>query len=366
MHARIAPSSLATTVVCAAHVQMAEPYRDAPPTPETLEGDAAHHVAMAYANGNELPAGAPTPQGVPVDADMVAGAQLWRDTVGLYGYTELPVAIPRIHPTECAGTPDWWRHDPIENVLRVWDYKYGHLFVDAFENYQLIAYACGLLDFLGLSDLHTTVELGIVQPRSYHKDGPVRRWRIMGHELRGYVNRAAFAAHEALAPNPTARAGAHCEFCPGRHECRTLQNAANSVADFMGTMDRVNLPPAALAAELTILDNAATLLEARRTGLQAQATAMIRRGERVPGFALEAAAGRLKWKVPPEEVAQFADLLGVNVRKPLDILTPTQAIAAGLDAAVINAQYAERPPGAMKLVPESTTQARKVFGANAT
>jgi hypothetical protein len=363
-HARIAPSALAIIVECAAHVQMAEPYRDAPPTPESLEGDAGHHVAASYANGSELASGASTPQGVPVDEDMIAGARLWRDTVGLYGMTELPVVIERIHLTECAGTPDWWRWDPIEGVLRVWDYKYGHLFVEVFENWQLIAYAVGLLDTLKLDDQITRVEMGIVQPRSYHKDGPVRRWSVMGHELRALVNRAHRAAEEALGENPTAKTGSHCEFCPGRHDCRTLQNAAMSVVDFSGTMDRVNLPAPAVAAELTILDAAAALLEARRTGLQQQAMAMIRRGERVPGFALEAPAGRLKWTATPDEVAQLGDVLGIQLRKPLDVLTPTQAIAAGLDAAVINGQYADRPKGALKLVTDTTTQARKVFGAN--
>lgn len=345
---------------------MSEPYLDAPPTPESLEGDAAHWLSGEHVNGREHPPGTMTPQGVPADADMAAGARLWADTVGLYGMVEIPVPIVRVHPTECAGTPDWWRYDPIERILRVWDYKYGHLFVEVFENWQLMAYAGGLLDLLGLRDEETTLELGIVQPRSYHPEGPVRRWRIRATELRGHINRAEAAAHEALSPHPTARTGTHCEFCPGRADCRTLQNAAASVADFLGTMERVNMPAPALAAELTILDSAAALLEARRTGLQQQAAAMIRRGERVPGFALEAQPGRMKWKCTAEEAAQLGDLMGVQLRKPLEVITPTQAIAAGLDAAVISGEYAERPKGTPKLVTDSTTQARKVFGANAT
>ncbi len=364
IHARVAPSGLAAIMSCRAYVQMSDPYRNDPPTPEQLEGDAAHWVIANGGGEGALAVGGMTPQGVPIDEDMIYGAQLWHMATGLYGFIELPVVIERIHPTQCFGTPDWWRYDPIDRKLRVWDYKYGYLYVDPFENWQLIAYAVGLIDTLGLDDQATMLELGIVQPRSYRNGGPVQKWEPRASDLRAYANQAHNASHEALAPDPVAKTGPHCEFCPGRHECRTLQNAAMSAADFAGTMERVNLPAPAVATELHVLDAALRLLNARRDGLGEQAMSMIRRGERVPGFAVEHPEGRLAWNRPPDEVFMLGDLVGVELRKPAEPITPTQA-KKKIDGAVIDG-YSSRPRGAAKLVTDTTTQARKVFGANAT
>jgi hypothetical protein len=367
-HARIAPSSLAIIVACHAHLQMAEPYKDDPPTPESLEGDAAHWVNLQWVTSHVMPAvGTFAPNGVPVDEDMQDGARLWRDTVGDYGHCETMVPIPRLHPTDCSGTPDFWRYDPIEEILWVWDYKYGHLFVDAFENWQEIAYLLGLLDFLGLDDTVVRIGMGVVQPRSYDASGTVRRWGpMLASDLRAYANRAKYAIDKSLQPNPEATAGTHCEFCPARHECKTLQHAAMAATMYTNAMDRVNLPPHAVATELRILDAAAALIDARRTGLQQQAEALIKSGKRVPGYVIEHAQGRLKWDKPLAEIFILGDMMGAELRKPQEAITPTQAVQRKLlDATLVNS-YASRAPGAAKLTAESSTAARKVFGANAT
>lgn len=365
-HARFAPSSLALIVACHAHLMMAEPYKNGPPTPESLEGDAAHWVNLQYVTTSAMPAvGTITPAGLAVDDDMQAAARLWFHVVGEYGISETMVPIQRLHPTLCYGTPDWWRYDPIEGVLRVADFKYGHLFVDAFENWQLMAYAIGLLDFLGLDDTAIRVELIVVQPRNYDREGPVRRWEIRGSDLRGYANRAVAAIELSTYEKPSATVGEHCNLCEGRHECKALQRAVMAGASYVSGTERVNMPPDAIGVELTILDQMADLLKARRTGLQEQAQALIKSGVRVPGYAIEHAVGRLKWVKPVTEVFTLGDLMQVNLRKEPEAITPTQAIALGLPAEMINGTFAERAAGAAKLVSESTTQTRKVFGANA-
>ncbi len=363
-HATIAPSSLARTVQCAFSVTASLPYLNEPATEEQQEGDAAHWVALQMSQGVTPRVGALAPNGVPVTDDMIDGGTIWADTVGPYGVAEVPVLIPRIHPTECWGTPDNRRWDGIDGVLRVFDYKFGHDFVEVFENWQTTAYASGILDTLeldGYDDQHVWVEHVIVQPRSYHADGPVRSWKERAIDLRARVNVAWSAAHAALAPNPEANTGPECIHCPARHECRTLQLAAGRIAEMMGRGERTNMPAAAVGVELTILDRAAELLDARRTGLKAQAEAMIRRGERVPGWAVEHGAGRLAWlpDAPVTELVGMGDVMGVDLRKPVALITPTQAKKL-IDATVIDA-YASRPKTAAKLVIDSTTAARKVF-----
>jgi hypothetical protein len=368
-HAVIAPSSLGAIVQCPAYVRMVAPYADAPRTPEQLEGDAGHWVALqAITTGEILPVGAMTPQGLPVDYEMAGGARLWAETLGGYGIAELPIACPSIHPTQCWGTPDWRRYDPIEGVIRVADYKFGHRFVEVFECWQLIAYLSGVLDEMnatGLQDQHLRFEAIIVQPRSYHRDGPVRRWTGMASDLRGLINIAAMAAEEALKANAPARTGPACLDCDARHECRALQEAALNYADsHVVTGNTVTaLPPDALGAELALLQHIAKMVDARVTGLQQQAVSLLSSGQRVPGYSLMEQRAREAWLEDPSTVAATAEVLGFNVRKPLEVMTPNQARATGVPADIV-AMYSHRPRGSMKLERDTTTQARKVFGAN--
>lgn len=365
IHASIAPSSLAMRVACHAFAQMAEPYKDDPPTPESLEGDAAHWVNAQLMITGVLPAlGLMTPQGIPVDEDMQDGALIWQGALGDCGQSEFPVVIERLDPTDCWGTPDWWRYDPLAGVLRVADYKYGHLYVDVYENWQLLAYTMGLMDTLGLDEKTTRIELTVVQPRNYRPEGPVRRWDFDAILLRNFTNRARFAIEKSRQANPEATVGTHCDFCPARHECHTLQKATMAAVTYSSSMDRVNMPPAAVAAELNILEAAAALIDARRTGLQAQAMALVKGGKLVPGWAIDHPLGRLAWTKTPPEIFMLGDLLGIDLRKEPAPITPTQAAKKGIDQAVIST-YAARPPGAAKLVQQDNTMARKIFGANA-
>jgi hypothetical protein len=119
----------------------------------------------------------------------------------------------------------------------------------------------------------------------------------------------------------------------------------------------------AIGGELRYLMRAAALLEARIEGLTQEATSLLRKGERVPHFALEASKGRLSWGVPLEEVFTLGEVLGVNLAKPLETLTPRQAIEAGIAEELIEV-YCQRSRGALKLVPADPQAIRKIFGGD--
>lgn len=366
-HAKIAPSALERIVACPGSVALSLPYEDLPPDEEAVEGNAAHWVLAELLAGTEHPVGTATPQGPLVDDEMIRGAHLFKRVVGdAVGVSEMPVPIERIHATECWGTPDWWHYDAEKRTLRVVDYKYGHKFVDAFENWQLMAYAIGIIDMLAAdTDLGLSVNLTVVQPRSYHPDGPIRQWPTMASELRAYANKAEAAAEEALRPNARTMTGTQCAHCDGRHDCKTLQAAVSSIVDYVGRAERVALGAPALAMELRYLDQANELLEARRTGLNAAGESMLRSGTVVPGYRMGQTRGATKWSAPLEEIAATLEALGhPSVRKPLALVTPTQAIQElGIDESVIKA-YSSFIPGRMRMEPEPVKQARKIFGAN--
>lgn len=380
-HAQISPSSLALTVACSAWIGLAKGLPPEPDTEESLEGNAADWVAKQYAAGNEVAYGTPVPLpgGFKVDYDMIHGARMWVKTLGYGAVSGVPVMCSRIHPTDCWGEPDGWRWDAIEGILRMPDYKYGFDIVEVYECWQLIAYASGLIDTLGLKDTDVTIEFIIVQPRAHHKDGPIRKWLVRADKIRHLITRAYNAAIHAvppadidIAPAP-AKSGPHCVHCPARVHCRTFQATVSNVLSLTSASDRVAMDEAAVGAQLTLVQEALGILEAQQTALRTQAEAYLRAGKRVMGWVMEPVGGRLEWlpTTTGDEIIALGDLMACNLRKAPGelnsrsgpIVTPTQAIKAGIDEAVIS-HYASRPKGALRLARESTATTRRIFGDN--
>lgn len=339
--------------------------------PAAREGTAAHFVFGELFFNRVVAEGQIAPNGVVITEEMLEGAELYVDTIdarlAAVGMdrsalmVERRVEIPRVHPQNW-GTPDTWFYDRERGSIPIFDFKFGHDFVDAFENWQLINYAAGIMDALkidGLSDQHTRIEMTVVQPRNYSARGSVRTWSVMAWELRGYVNRLRNAAEAAHSPNRVATPNDACEHCPGRHACQALEQSAYLAAEKAGDSTPLELKPAAAALELRYLQRAQKRLDARVSGLVETLTSQIKRGVPVPGFMLEATAGRETWNKPAPEVLALGQVLGVNVAKP-GLLTPKQAIKAGMPEAVV-AAYVERPTGGTKLVPVDGSDAARVF-----
>ena len=364
-HARVAPSSLARVVQCPGSLQLAEQFADLPESESAAEGTAAHWVVTQFVDGNVIGAGTIAPNGVVVDDEMIDGAWLFQESMDGPGMTETALRIPRIHPTECWGTPDYLRIvEGRPAILKLSDYKYGRLLIEVWENWQLIAYALGALDTFGLRDTEVICELTIVQPRCFHRDGPVRTWKVPATDLRALANRAEHAVAEALSDHATTRVGRECLFCPARHACKTLQATAFTIMDFDGLPERVDMDVDSMALELRMIHDARDRLKARATGLEAQIEGLLRAGRPVPFFKMENGRPSTKWIAPPDTIAMLGDMCGVNLRKPVAVLTPRQARLAGL-ADTASAAYSQQVPGAVKVMPDNTIKARKIFGHNA-
>lgn len=351
-------------------------------TEASREGTAAHEAAArwvssaARANGDPVYEGQIASNNVAFTAEMLDGAELYADDVsaimhqtGVYGGPylgiEQRIEIPRVH-AQCFGTPDLYLYDPKNNVLYLWDYKFGYERVEAFENWQLTCYAAGILDHMAkftpmlVDRIAETMQVvfRIVQPRAFHREGPVREWRVAYPELESRFEQLAAGALAALA-EPIQQTGAHCKYCPGRHACPAALDAGAKLYEAASVGLPVDLSIEAAATQLRIVTRARKHLEALESGFEQQIEQTIRSGKRVPGFKMEASQGRETWSTPVEEVFALGDMLGVDLRKPAAI-TPKQAIKKGLDEAVIKA-YATKTNGAMRVVPDDLTQARKVF-----
>lgn len=334
---------------------------------EARLGTAAHFYATEAVQGRFWPVGHVTPNGVPLDAEMIeAGAHFIAAAadIGLPLHVERHVTMhATLHP-ECEGTPDAYAVDHATHTLWILDYKYGHREVDPYLNAQLSAYFAGICEAEGLTrDMVKgwQVHFIIVQPRNYRGSGPVRRWSTLGYVAMHEVDRLQEAAYRAKDPEAHAVTGDHCRDCTGRHACEPLRRVGNHVLDIAGANIPHELPNEALALQLRLIKRGMARLEALKLGLEGQAMARIRAGQRVPGWAIEQGKGREKWTRPVAEVLALGELMGVNLAKPQEAITPNQARTAGVDASVIKA-YSVEPNGENKLVISDDSAAAKAFG----
>ncbi len=377
-HAPLAPSSAhiwGSAGGCPGSVQMQQLYPEAEDTPEAREGTAAHWYATEILQGRDVAAGAIAPNGEPITAEMVDCAQGLlvdvRDTLaahpGAILRVEQRVYMPIVHEQNW-GTPDVVLIDTAQRFIAVWDYKYGHRYVDPAGNLQLVDYAIGVLrEVVPCADWpNWRVSLNIAQPRNYHVSGPIREWRTDGGKLLDeYVPQLFEAAKAAMAPDAPTRSNDHCRDCSAVHACETAQRAGALSLDVAGRVTPVDLPPHAVGLELRLIDDAMRRLKARKTGLEEMALGLIRGGTSVPFFTTEYTTGRENWTVPAAEVIALGEIMGVaGLQKEPEAITPNQArIAfkkAGIDGTVIDA-YADRPRGALRLARVDDNAAKLAF-----
>lgn len=371
VHALLAPSAAARWVVCAGSVLM-EAMHPKPDTQDSREGEASHWAGSEMLSNRPVCVGLVAPNGVTLDEDMIEGAEMYVDHIDevlqRYGRTRADLVVerrtymPDIHK-ENHGTPDCWLYIAEHGMLFVFDYKYGHRFVEVFENWQIMDYANGVMTELGidgLADQHLTVNLTIVQPRSYHRDGPIRTWSTQAAMLRGHFDILKMAAERALQPGAPCTVNPECYDCAGRHNCEALQKAGYRGMHIAGSATPVDMSPAAVGIELSMLQDAARMIKARMTGLEEQVISFIKTGKSVPGHRMEDSAGREAWSKPVAEVVQLEALFGVKLRKDA-LITPKQAVKAGLPQDLV-AAYSHTPSRGMHLVADDGTKARKIFG----
>jgi hypothetical protein len=372
-HATLAPAAAHVGAgQCTGSVAMTGRVPPGEPSPAQMEGDAAHWVASQIFAGRPIREDQAAPNGVIVTAEMIEAVEAYVDDVSQVlgndshrAHLEERLAAAPGLPDNW-GTPDLWHFTPRGSggLLLVWDFKYGHRFVDAFENWQLINYVKLILELPEFADMaHRSIDvvMTVVQPRNYHPSGVIRRWDETAAGLQPWFDQIDERGEIALSPDATTDVGPACRDCAARHICPALHAAAETAMDVAGGLVSLELDETALGSELRMLKRSAAVLDARIAGLEEQAMATLRDGKRVPFFYMEQAAGREVWTKPVDEVLVLGELFGKNLAKPVTPVTPNQARKLGIDATVIS-QYSDRPKGAFKLVPEDTRNARRIFG----
>lgn len=349
-HSVLPPSSAARRMQCPGSRKLESLYPDVD-SPHAREGHAAHWVALQALTEKIVVAGERTPDSELITAEMIEGAALYVDYVKSViaenknaGF-EMPLMMPSIH-SEAWGTCDCLAYDEDNKKLHIWDYKFGHRFISVVENWQLLYYAIGAIDTLGVDPLEIICH--IVQPRYYGVEGRIQQWAITREKLNEYACELKLTEEIAMSEKAQLKVGDECMFCSARHVCPALQEINLVLCDFSHTAMSNELTPQKLGYELRTLLNAQNLLKARITGLSQEAENLLVSGKRVPGFILLPGRSNHVWDKSAEEVIEMGKLLGVNLAKPSEAITPKQAIKANVPQEVI-AKYSKIIPGEMKL-----------------
>lgn len=338
---------------------------------EQREGTAAHELGELMLSSikrglrdwpkREECVGASATNGCVWDEEMYEAAELYATVIQADAgelRIEQRVTMPQIHPQWSYGTLDALRYG--EGVLRIYDYKYGRREVPA-DSDQLKQYALGAMNLLGIdgyAEQSLQVELVIVQPRCYSREGPVRRHRVLASDLRGDWNRLSAAAHAAV-NGGDCTTGDHCKDCTGRHACPAALQAGASLFEAAAKPVPHELSPHALGVQYALITRALRQLEYLQDAFGARIEATVREGQAVPGWAVNPSMGRLNWIKPQAEVYALGALFGVDLRQDKPV-TPTQAKKLGIDEAVIS-QYAGKSQTGVKIEPDTTNKALKVF-----
>lgn len=367
-HAVLAPSSAERWVSCPGSVAMERNYPETEETPEQREGTAAHWAVEQVLHGESIDVGVIAPNGWVLDQDMCDGAELMRkaipERVRPLCRIEKRVSMARtVHPDNW-GTPDVWAYDPRDKTLFMWDYKYGHGYVEVFDNWQLTNYAAGVVEELNLPDNETRFVACVVQPRCWHRTGHVRRWSVPLSDLRGPWNRLMMAAETAMGDAPPLNPGEHCTNCRARHACPALYKYVSRIHDLAEKAVPMELTDNALAFTIRDRRRLRDLLDAQLTGFEADAEARIRSGKKLTGLALESNPGRERWVAPHAAVISLGQLYGLDLAKPPEAITPNQARAKGLSEAVLKGA-SKREQTAAKLVLTDPMEMRRLFGGGA-
>lgn len=361
---KLRPSSAATWLRCHGYIALTHGLAELEDEDDTVreEGTACHWLAHQRSQGFTVPAGTQAPNSVHITEEMQDAVDLYFAAVAAWGvgaWFELPVWCKRIH-AECGGTLDVGAVDWERKVLYVGDLKFGYRFVDVVENPQLTCYIVGLAERLGIVvDLDWSIEFMIVQPRSFHREGTVRRWRVPFTDLRTMVNHLSNAAHAAMQANATCTINNGCKRCAANARCETLHAGSLDGVEVSLAATPHDLPFAAAENELRMMQRARDILDARVTGLEQQVMHGMRKGAASRHFSMEQSLGRKAWKEGAEPtIRNLGQLYGVQVTKDT-LITPTQAEKLLPPATLL--KYSHRPHGAMKLTPIETTRVHRAL-----
>jgi Protein of unknown function (DUF2800) len=296
------------------------------------EGTVAHQLAEQYVSGKldvlELndKIGETVMQDnheIEITEEMIDGVQEYYDVIHkdmstltkpiwIIAKAEVQVHVKSID-SELWGTADFLLYQKGHKLV-VYDFKYGKgMVVDPKENPQMAIYAVAAME-TEAGRAFDEVELVIVQPRTRHIDGTVRRWKAGISWFNDFQRRLESYVLATRDPKAPFKTGSWCRFCPAQAVCPAIYGKVQeeAKADFAVVPRADALPEPGtlsiekLAAALSWEDTINSWYEA----LKLRALEILNTGGQVPGFKLVEGRSNRKWVDESLTEAKLGPVLG--------------------------------------------------------
>ncbi len=312
-------------------------------------GSAAHEVAKVCLEegGDAWEAIGTTYAGVVIDAEIANAVQVYVDECrslmvdGANVHIEFGIDAPDFHD-KFYGTLDFGVVQG--NTLRIRDYKHGEgVVVEAENNPQILYYAYGLLRHY--PDV-VNVEVGIVQPRAFHPDGPIRTWECSADYVREWASQTLLPAMLRTEFDTDLDAGKWCRFCPAKLVC-PLQTSLFGAAMTADYKIIPNLNDQSLGRSYQYISAVKSYIKA----LEEETMRRAMDGRVIPGVKLVLQKANRVFKPEAENI--FKRLLGEAAYSKPALLSPAQMEKAGPEAKELVREYAYTPNNGYTIAPDT-------------
>lgn len=287
---------------CAAFPRWAESIPPKPDSDPAREGTAAAWVAELVLRGDASSTsdmvGKTHKNGWFITEEMAADVQDYVDLILSRNgeiRAEQEVTFMQTDTVTVSGTLDSSVLSIKGGRLNVDDLKYGRRVVEVYQNPQLVIYAAALVMSLPANTVNL-VQLGIYQPRAFHRDGIYRRWVVSVDELFQYAELYWNAALQCASPEPTASPGRWCGDCPVAAKCVALAQTTYAMCDTIQSRHQRDMTSKELARELDFFDEVDAIISARRDAVFAEAEGRAKI-ENIPGWQMTQRMGKSRFTV---------------------------------------------------------------------
>lgn len=324
-HARLSPSAATIWLNCPGSILLCKDLPDKTGI-YASEGSAAHELAENCLSKGESPFERIGEQLVAdkivfdITEEMAHGVNVYLDAVRSKAeeasqpiQIEQKVSLEYLTKTkDLGGTVDALFADIVlENTLYVYDFKYGKgIVVEVIHNPQLMIYALGALGKYLNKDGRTPIdfiEMGIVQPRAPHADGPVRTYTMAVEDLLEWADNTLLPAVTATYElDPSFCSGDHCRWCKAKREscCPILNQSIYALAEqtFPDIIEEKLPAPAEMDLEtLAKVMEGGSIIKSWYESVLEHAHERAVSGDKIPGRKLIKQEGNRVW-IAPETV----------------------------------------------------------------
>ena len=246
---------------------------------------------------------------------------------------ETSIDAPDFH-AQFYGTCDWWYLGA--NILFVRDYKHGEgIAIDAEWNPQTMYYSFGIVRRFS-DDAVSEVDTAIVQPRAFHGDGPIRRFRLGADQLRSWAEDTLRPLMDRTSLDADLDAGEWCRFCPAKLVC-PLMNSLYGAAMQTDPKQVINLSDESLGRSYHYIAAVKFFIKA----MEDETFRRLNSGHFVPHSKLVQKKANRVFK--PEAEPVFKEKYGEDAYTKPELKSPGQMELLGSAAKELVHEYAYKP-----------------------